>query len=100
MIEDAIGAAVAAQVGPLAAEVRLLAREVAELRRALPAPLGSIEQAAQLTGVSERTLRRKIKSREIPSRKIGRRVLIDLAALRPMTEDEVVAAARAARGAR
>jgi len=96
-VEDVIAAAVAAKVVPLVDEVRRLVDVVTELRRILPSPLVTIEQAAEATGLSVSTIRRGIKAGTIPARKIGRSVRVDLAALKPLTTDEVAGAARAAR---
>jgi excisionase family DNA binding protein len=94
-VEDAIAAAVAARIVP---EIRAAVRaEVAELARRLPAQLGTIEEAAKLLEVSTRTIRRNIKAGSIPYRKVGRSVRVDLDALRPLSSDDIAAAARATR---
>jgi excisionase family DNA binding protein len=85
-------------VAELLAELHALRAELAEVRRALPASLGSMEQAAELTGLSGRTIRRRVRTGEIPARRVGRRILIDLAALKPLSTGDIAEAARAARG--
>jgi len=84
----------------VAQELARLREEVAQLRRSLPAAVGSAEQAAALAGVSVRTIRRRIRAGELPTRKLGRRTLVDLSALRPLEEAEVIRLAREARNGR
>jgi hypothetical protein len=96
-VEDAIAEAVAAKVvEPLKAEVRSLRDLVDQLRRALPTPTGTIEDAARAWGLSVSSVRRGIARGDIAARRVGRRVLVDLSQ-RPLTADEVAAEARAAR---
>ncbi len=99
-IDDTIKASVVAAVAPLVAEVEHLAAEVARLREALPPQLVSIEDAAERLGLSGRTVRRRVRDGSIPVRRVGRRVLVDLGALRPLTGEEIAAEARDARGTR
>jgi excisionase family DNA binding protein len=63
--------------------------EVRELRRALPTQLVDVPTAARLAGVSEKTIRRKIRSGEIPSRRIGRAVRVDPTKLRAIDHSQI-----------
>jgi len=63
------------------------------MRQALPPALVPLKDAARRMGVSEKTARRRVRAGEWPARRDGRKVLVDLSALRPMTEDEVARAA-------
>jgi excisionase family DNA binding protein len=95
--EQALRAAVAAEIGPLRAEVERLALEVGQLRGALPPNVLGTSEAARRLGISVRTLQRHIKAGTIPVRRIGRRVLIDLADLRALGPADVARLAREAR---
>ena len=46
----------------------------------------SIKEAAELLGVHENTLRKRVQDGSIPSRKLGNRVLIPVSALRAWLE--------------
>lgn len=70
-------------------QVQALASEVRALRQALPSQLVDVPTAATLAGVSEKTIRRRIRSGEIPSRRIGRSVRVDPTKLRALDTDEV-----------
>ncbi len=86
--------------GRLAALDARLARieeDLARLIRSAPSALVPIDEAARLMGVSVSTVRRQIKDGSIPSRRIGRSVRVDLAALRPLDGEEVARLAREAR---
>jgi excisionase family DNA binding protein len=74
--DAAIAAAVARAIAPLAAEIRAL-RET----RAQPAKIGSVAEAALATGLCEATIRRQIKAGQIAAKRVGRRLLVDMAAL-------------------
>jgi excisionase family DNA binding protein len=84
--------ALAGALGPLvdlparlaALDLRLARIEeaLAALRRSTPSALVPVDEAARLLGLSVSTVRRQIKSGALPSRRIGRSVRIDLAALR------------------
>lgn len=81
----------------LTREVASLRAEVSTLRTALPPLLMSIPDAAAALGVSVSTLRRRIRLGEVPVKHIGRSVRVDVAALRPTSQPEVVRLADAAR---
>ena len=70
------------QVETLTAAVRTLARQI-------PAPLVSVHEAAERLGVSVNTIRRRVKSGEIPCTRIGKVVRIDLSKVRVLDEGEV-----------
>jgi excisionase family DNA binding protein len=96
-VEESIRAAVAAEVAPLRTEVARLASQVEALRRAIPPALVAVPEAAKAIGVSEATVRRRIKDGSIPVRRVGRAVRVDLAALRSPDSAEVARLAQAAR---
>lgn len=96
-IEDAIAAAVAAQLQPLRAELARLVAELGDLRRSLPPTLAAVADAAERLGVSQSTIRRLVRTGEIPVVRVGRSVRVDLAALRPLTAAEVTERAHEAR---
>lgn len=82
-IDETIAAAVEAQVSPVLAELRRLTAEVEALRRALPARLVKMREAAEQLGVSLATVRRRVKDGSLPSKKLGRSVRVDLSAAAP-----------------
>jgi excisionase family DNA binding protein len=92
-ISDEIAAAVREAVGELPAALERLSAEVKAMREALPPMLVSLKEAAKRLGVSEKTARRRVKDGTWPSRRDGGRVLVDLAAIRPLSEDEIARAA-------
>jgi excisionase family DNA binding protein len=69
---------------------RLLAEHLDPIRKALPPSLVSIEEAAGILGVSVATVRRKVKAREWPTKRVGRQIKIDATALHPVRDAEVV----------
>lgn len=91
-LEETITEAVQRAVAPLVESNRRLADQVEQLRRALPAQLVSIPGAAKRLGISEKTIRRRIDAGELPIKRIGARVLIDLAAMHAPSDDEVARA--------
>ena len=85
----------------VAFELRRLSSEVAELRMRLPPRLLPVPEAAAELGVSEATVRRRIKDGEIARAvvRVGRAVRLNMDALRAPSADQVrqlVAAVRAA----
>jgi excisionase family DNA binding protein len=76
-------------VARLATELRAVRQELAALRRALPPQLISIPAAARALGVSVATVRRHARNGSLPSVRVGARLLVDLAALRPTSPEEV-----------
>ncbi len=89
--------AVKDELAHLRAEVRALASRVEQLRRTLPAQLVSMQEAAGHLDLSLSTVRRMVKRGDLPYRRLGRSVRVDLAALHPMTDGEVARAAVRAR---
>jgi excisionase family DNA binding protein len=87
---------------PDADEVRAIVREeltrlLEPIRRALPPSLVSINEAAGILGVSVCTVRRRVKAREYPTKRVGRQIKIDATALHPEREADVVDLAARAR---
>jgi excisionase family DNA binding protein len=78
-------------------DVRAIVREELErvLARIAPDPLVSIEEAARVLGVSVSTVRRGVKDREIPARKVGGQWRIERGDLSTRDADVVDLAARA-----
>ncbi len=95
--EARLGALISARIAPLRSALQDFAHVLEGLRRALPAQLVPLKEAARRMGVSEKTARRRVSAGEWPARRDGRRVLVDLSELRPMTDEDVARAARAAR---
>lgn len=89
-VEESIRVAISGELVPLRAEVSRLATQVEAMRRALPPALVPVREAAQALGVSEATVRRRIRDGDIATVRIGRSVRIDLAALRAVDSAEVV----------
>lgn len=77
-IEETISSVIAARIQPLVEELRRVSGELTALRRALPPQLMSMREAAAQLGVSLSTVRRQVKSGELPCRRIGRAVRVDL----------------------
>ena len=84
----------------LHAEVRRLTASVEAMRAALPPMLATIPDAAEALGVSISTVRRSIKSGDLPTRRLGRSVRVDLSRCRGLDGDDIARLARAARGGR
>jgi hypothetical protein len=104
-IEDAIRAALAAELVPLREELAGVRAELASLRAV--APVGNLvplDLAAERLGVSVATLRRRIRSGAIPRAAVyqdrpGAAVRLDLSKLKAPEEGEVTRLAHAARAA-
>ena len=82
-VDEAIELAVARAVAKAAGGIR---EEIASLRRSLPPQMGSAADAARVLGVSLSTVKRAIAAGDIPVKRVGTRVLIDLARLRVKEE--------------
>ncbi len=91
--EETLDARLDARLTPLLAAIERLTGEVAQLRKALPPQLVSPDEASKLLGLSLSTIRRRIRDGSLPTRKLGRAVRIDIAALRPLSDGEVAAEA-------
>src|ERR1700690_2530811 len=59
-------------------QVELLTVAIRSLERHLPAPLVSVQEAAERLGVSGKTVRRRVKAGDIPCTRISKAVRIDL----------------------
>jgi excisionase family DNA binding protein len=89
-MEDLIEAAVARALtrSLLAEQIRGLRDEIAAIRRALPPQFGSVAEAARVLGCCDRTVWRQIRAGKLPSRRVGRKTVVDLAALHAVTDDD------------
>lgn len=79
----------AAQLANLTAAMRDVQAGLRALEKRIPARLVSVREAADAVGCSACTIWRKIKSGEIPHRRIGRSVRVDISKLRALDADEV-----------
>ncbi len=86
-----------ARISALEALVAALTESIEKLRRASPSTFVSMSDAARVLGVSISTLRRRIRTGEVPVVRIGRSVRVDLGALCPADRTEVVRLVEAAR---
>lgn len=75
----------------------LLAR-VARMEERLPRDLVPAPEYGRRTGLSRSSIARAIKAGELPVVRVGRRVLIDASAIRPVSPAEIARLAREARG--
>ncbi len=89
-IEDTIASLLDSRLAPLVRSNRELAAEVERLRRALPAQLVSVTAAAEALGLDPRTVRRRIEAGDIPARRVGKKLLVDLAAVQHAPEESAV----------
>jgi excisionase family DNA binding protein len=99
-LDDALGAALDARLAPLRQEVRELKALVEQVRRALPPSLVSLKQAAEHLGISISTARRAAGAGQLPARRVGRRLMVDLMDLRPLSNEKVTATAHCIRALR
>ncbi len=95
-LEETIAAILDQRLAPLRVDLQRVAGALEALRSALPPALVPLKEAAKRMHVSEKTARRRVRAGEWPARRDGKLVLVDLAALRPLTEEEVFSAARRA----
>lgn len=87
--EETLRAQVRAEVEPLREELRLVRTQLQAVLRALPPPLVTPRQAAERLGISLSTVRRRIRDHELPVRRLGRTVRVDLSGLHAPDDDEV-----------
>jgi excisionase family DNA binding protein len=92
-LEDTLGTLLDARLAPLRSDLERVSAELAAVRRALPPLLLPLKEAAKHMHVSEKTARRRVRSGEWPARRDGRKLLVDLSALRPMNDAEIAEAA-------
>jgi excisionase family DNA binding protein len=85
VIETAVSRAVSREVTQAVVALRA---EIVALRRALPPQFGSVGDAAKALGCCTRTVWRQIRDGKLPYRKVGRKTVVDLAALHPLTDDD------------
>jgi hypothetical protein len=95
-IEEQIADAVDARVKLALAPVVALLEQI---KRALPPQLADVARAAEVTGLSEASIRRRVSDGTISSVRVGGRILVDLTspALRPTSDAEIEKLARDAR---
>jgi hypothetical protein len=86
-----------AMIPTLLDELRAVRTELATVLAALPPQFGDRKRAAEILGVDQQTVDAEIKRGNIRARKIGRRVVVDLASLRPHDPAEIAALARESR---
>jgi len=96
-IEETLGALLEAKLAPLRGDIGRLAAELEAMRRTFPPALVPVREAAQALGVSEATIRRRIRDGDMATVRIGRSVRVDLAALRSTDAGEVARLAAAIR---
>ena len=82
----ALADVVRAAVAPLVHQVAELTAAVEALRASQTPKLVSPAEAATALGLSIATVRRRIADQTLPSRHIGRRVLVDLATMATTSE--------------
>lgn len=85
-LEDVIETAVSRAVSKFGQELKA---EIVALRRSLPPQLGSVEEAAKALGCCKRTVWRLIRDGKLAHRKVGRKTVVDLASLHPVTDDDL-----------
>ena len=82
-LEETLAALLDARLAPMRRAVEELRAEVARLRGSMPPTLVTVPEAAKALGVSQATIRRRMKDGTLPSRRVGRLRRIDLSAYRP-----------------
>jgi excisionase family DNA binding protein len=88
-LEGLIGGIIKSALAPLQAEVGRLTTEVETMRKALPPAFVTLPEAARVLGLSLSTVRRRVKDGKLPCCHVGRSVRVDLASLKPPTDDQV-----------
>ncbi len=84
-------------MAPLRLGLERVAGALDALCSALPPALVPLKEAARRMYVSEKTARRRVKAGEWPARQDGKKILVDVSALRPLTVEKVAKLAIAAR---
>jgi hypothetical protein len=90
-------AEISTALAPVLVELRAARAELAEIRAVLPPRFVSLKEASERMGVDPRTCVAMSERGEIVTRRAGRRVLVDVASLRPIDRATVAALAREAR---
>lgn len=95
-LEETLAAILDQHLAPVRRDLERVGRELEALRAALPPALVPLKEAAKRMGVSVKTARRRVDSGEWPARQDGdgKRILVDLGALRPMSEEKIARLAR------
>jgi excisionase family DNA binding protein len=96
-LEDAFASVLEAKLTPILLEMRQLAAAINSMNRCLPPALLDPGEAAKALGVSLSTVRRRIKDGTLPVRRIGRSLRVDLSALNPPAERDVICLAEVAK---
>ncbi len=84
----------------LTGEVRKLTATVEAMRQQLPPMMVTTDVAADVLNVSVSTIRRMIKAGDLPYRRIGRSVRVDLSRVGGLDSDDISRLAREARSGR
>ena len=96
-LEETLAVILDQRLAPLRRDLERVAGALEALRSAMPPMVVPLRQAAAVMHVSVKTARRRVDAGEWPSRRDGKRILVDLTALRPMGEEKVAALAMVAR---
>jgi excisionase family DNA binding protein len=94
---DALADRVVARLEP---QLQAIADELRDLRRQVSPGLFDVREAAARLGVSVVTVRRMVRRGELPSRKVGRSIRVDLDGVRALDANDVARLANDARGRR
>lgn len=99
-LEETLAAVLDQRLAPIRRDLEGVTRALEALRAAVPPTLVPVKEAAKRMAVSEKTARRRIQAGEWPTRQDGdgRKLLVDLSALRPRSEEEIASLARRALG--
>jgi hypothetical protein len=92
--EETLATLLDARLAPMRAEIASLTAGMEAMRKALPPMLVPLKEAALRMGVSYATARRRARDGEWSVRKDGGRIMVDLTALHPKSEEEIAQLAR------
>ena len=87
--EDTLTTLLEAKLLPISEALRGLAQEVESVRRALPPVLVTLREASRRLGVSESTVRRRVRDGQLRTLKIGGLVRVDLGVLHGASAEDV-----------
>jgi hypothetical protein len=96
-LEETLATILDQRLAPLRRDLERVTGALNALRSALPPTLVPLAQAAAAMHVSVKTARRRVDAGEWPSRRDGKRILVDLTALHPMAEQKIAELATSAR---